>query len=156
MHLSMSSFVYSYCTDTDFSAPSEQLLQTHIQLVHSLDPDFQIQHSKGNCSRTFTNYRTYQNHCNSHHATLNTEGSSDVEAMEADTEPLESQDVDLGSGECVVPDSNQLQIFAAKWLLKTSETRSLTRAASIGIVADVSEMIQTISETLQRETNMKR
>ena len=154
----MTSFVCRYCTDTDFSAPSKQLLQNHVQLVHSLDPNFRIQCNEGSCSRTFTNYRTYQNHRNSHHATLTTEGSSDLSTLEtvhveADTEPSESQDIDLGSDEGVMPDYKQLQLFAAKWLLKTSETRSLTRAASIGIVADVSEMIQTISETLQRETS---
>ena len=47
-----------YCSER-FSAPSEQLLDRHIKLVHSQDPSFIIQCKHEPCSRTFTNYRTY-------------------------------------------------------------------------------------------------
>lgn len=52
-----------YCDDSEeFSAPSQVLLLNHVRLVHSNDPDFSIQCSFPDCSRTFVNFRTYQNH----------------------------------------------------------------------------------------------
>lgn len=38
--------------------------------------------------------------------------------------------------------------LCAKWILKTTETRKLTRSASIGIIQDVSEIVSEVSTML--------
>ena len=52
-------------------------------MVHSLDPKFIIHFPANDCCRTFTNFRTYQNHCLTHHNSVsiineevNVEGNS--------------------------------------------------------------------------------
>ena len=59
-----------------------------------------------------------------------------------------SADGDSPSSEAIIegspvslPSSDDVKSFIAKWLLKTSETRSLTRTASTGIVEDVGALI---------------
>ena len=46
-----------------------------------------------------------------------------------------------------------MRSFSARWILKTSETRSLTRRATLGIVADVSDMVDFVVESLRTQTN---
>ena len=53
--------LYCICSDA-FCAPSEQLLERHIRLTHSQDPDFRIECKHTSCSRVFTNFRTNNNH----------------------------------------------------------------------------------------------
>lgn len=50
-----------------------------------------------------------------------------------------------------VPTSKDIKLYSAKWLLKTSETRSLTRTASVGIVEDVSSLIEVILNGLKSD-----
>ena len=57
----MVTFLCHYWVE-DFSVPSENLLLNHIRLVHSSEPGFSIQCTVNGCSRTFKNFRTYQNH----------------------------------------------------------------------------------------------
>ena len=54
-------FPCPYCAEA-YCAPSEELLMTHIRIVHASDPNFLIQCSLNGCERTFANFRTYQNH----------------------------------------------------------------------------------------------
>ena len=144
-------YVCSYCVEDVFSAPSEILLLNHIRLVHSCDPNFTIQCS---CSRTFTNFRTFQNHrrtCTSQ--------------IESSPEPaITNEDSDTAScfsevQEGVTPNSTpsfsaaHLQSYSAKWILKTSETRSLTRTATLGIVQDVTDLVGFIFCTNVRRKN---
>lgn len=42
--------------------------------------------------------------------------------------------------------------FAAKWILKTGETRSLTRKATLGIVEDVSDLVDFVTHSLKQQT----
>ena len=41
-----------------------------------------------------------------------------------------------------------LKAFGAKWILRTSETRYLTRKATVGMVEDVSDLIEVVSQSL--------
>lgn len=50
-----------------------------------------------------------------------------------------------------LPTSEDLQSFSAKWILKTSETRSLTRAATVGIVADTADLVTYVAQCLLSE-----
>ncbi len=38
--------------------------------------------------------------------------------------------------------------YAAKWILKTGETRNLTRAATQGVIEDVDQMVDFVAESL--------
>ena len=44
-----------------------------------------------------------------------------------------------------------MKMYCAKWLLKTSETRTLTRAASVGIMEDVSSLIEFVTNGIKSE-----
>lgn len=153
------SFICPYCTE-DFIAPSEVLLLTHIRLVHSLDPNFSIQCNKDGCSRTFTNFRTYQNHCLKHDPNLLSNVRGD--GCELDSEPMASSnsghDVTTAAvhapslASSQLPTTAEMQTFAAKWILKTSETRSLTRTATLGIVEDVSDLVDFVAHNLKQQT----
>ena len=39
-----------------------------------------------------------------------------------------------------IPSSSEIQSYAAKWILKTSEMKSLTRTATLGAVEDMSDL----------------
>lgn len=137
-------FVCPYCIEEVFTSPSEALLLNHIRLVHSCDPNFSIQCCKDGCLRTFNNFRTYQNHCRSHH--------EDNDADEGSMHPLASSEavnVTMSSSSNTPTTVNDLQAFSAKWILKTSETRYLTQKASLGIVHDVSDLVEVVSQSLQ-------
>ena len=75
----------SYCSGL-FSAPSEALLLTHIRVTHSSDPGFSIQCSVSGCSRTFTNFRTFQNHRLTHRGKESESGDGATLDENADTE----------------------------------------------------------------------
>ena len=118
--ISMSNFPCTLCSG-EFLAPSERLLLTHIRLAHSQDPDFSVQCSFSGCSRTFKNFRTYQNHRLKHSqvAGLIRDVSEEDDSAESDAD----NDVD---DEISTPSSNEMQMYAAKWILKTRETRNIT------------------------------
>ena len=148
-------FICPYCTEEDYIASSEVLLMNHVRLVHSLDPNFSIQCRKDGCSKTFKNFRTYQNHCASHehNSSSNGHGESEVDmnptgsecelATTGGTPPLAPPQL---------PATTEMQPYAAKWILKTSETRSLTRKATLGIVEDVSDLVEFITQALKQQT----
>lgn len=138
----MAAFICPYCVDGEFSSPSEALLLSHVRLVHSLDPDFRIQCSVDSCSRTFNNFRTYQNH-------LLTHRPSQPDEREYQGWDVDSNDEDASA---CPPCKEDMQSFAAKWILKTSETRSLTRTATLGIVTDVADMVKHVTECLESQT----
>jgi len=150
----METYSCSYCVDNAFSAPTEVLILNHIKRVHSLDPGFSIQCSFAGCSRTFSNFRTYQNHRLIHREQVQVIVADDLGAdgnsipgydalIRAEHSPSDcstgdySQNHDGVVGELgleVNATSNSstnvdMQTYAAKWILKTSEARSLTRAA---------------------------
>ena len=144
----------AHCVYCDFLSPSEQLLLVHIRQVHSNDPNFRIECDIEQCRRTFTNYRTYVNHIRSH--AKQSENMSNESIRSEDNENNSDQD---GSGEEHITNAEQptedndfnMKDFAAKWILRTSESRCLTRTALLGIVNDVSEMVQMVVDNIRRD-----
>ena len=138
-----------YCVEEDFTAPSETLLLTHIRLVHSLDPNFSIQCSYDGCSRTFKSFRTYQNHCLTHRPRAFDEppATEEYEDLgESDPCLLETESALSVS---YIPSQSEMQSHAAKWILKTSEMRNLTRTATVGVVEDVSALVEFVGQALK-------
>ena len=144
----MASFACPYCSD-DYLAPSEALLLHHIRLAHSLDPDFSIQCSFRGCSRNFTNFRTYQNHRLTHRNTSTTDEEDDTN----DDDPTDDTAAFETDPDVHYPTATDIQSFSAKWILNTRETRSLTRAATQGVIEDVGDMVAYVSKTLESQTN---
>ena len=131
------------CPGDDFVAPSEVLLLNHIRLVHSCDPNFSI---LPGCLRTFKNFRTYQNHrlCHGHQQKFieesSTYGGDDI--VDSEIELSMTPAVEL-------PD---LLPYAARWILKTRESRYLTRAATQGIIEDVQDLLTVVSQSMETQT----
>ena len=48
---------------------------------------------------------------------------------------------------CDGPTVTDMQSYAAKWILKTRETQSLTRSATQGVVEDVQDLISFVTQT---------
>lgn len=141
-------FTCPYCVTgcDEYAAPSESLLLTHVRMVHSLDPGFSIQCDNVGCARTFRNFRTYQNHRNSHHKPP---PDSSEEVLEDDVQYDTMSDLDALW--LTPPTEIDMKAYAAKWILGTSEKRSLTRSASLGIVEDVSALVGFTVETLHTQ-----
>jgi len=51
------------------------------------------------------------------------------------------------------PAAVDIQRFSAKWILKTRETRSLTRAATQGVIEDVDDLVSFVTHTLESQTH---
>ena len=143
-------YICSYCVEEVFTAPSEILLLNHIRLVHSCDPNFNIQCSSEWCSRTFTNFRTFQNHRRMCYADPSPEPNVSDDHSEAASCCL-SEDQSV-TGNIPSFSAADLQAYSAKWVLKTSETRFLTRTATLGIVHDVTDLLEFITELLKEQT----
>ena len=165
-------YLCPYCNSSEeYSAPSEVLLMNHVRLVHSNDPDFSIQCSFPGCSRTFGNFRTYQNHIlvhprpvylrredespttsDSNHSTDYCDSSQSIIMAEEPDRELEgntSSDLhETGTTVCTITEN--MQLFAAKWILKTRETRNLTKKAMQGIIEDTSDMVAFATSTLKQ------
>ena len=134
------------CPGDDFVAPSEVLLLNHIRLVHSCDPNFSIQCSFPGCPRTLKKFRTYQNHrcCHRHQRVEESSTYEDDDLVEGEIE------TELSTTPAVeLPD---LQPYAARWILKTRESRYLTRAATQGVIEDVQELVSVISQSMEIQT----
>lgn len=148
--MSTTTFSCPYCPD-DYSAPSETLLLAHIRITHSNEPNFSIQCSTNGCARTFTNFRTYQNHRLTHRRQVQRRTRDDeVEDngnYAVDAHPLEVLPT-------VSPTTTDMQSFTAKWILKTRETRSLTRTAMQGVIQDVSDLVSFVTQTLESQTHV--
>ena len=140
----------SYCFD--FVAPTMKRLLRHVKLVHSQEPGFKIQCSYPHCSKSFSNYRTYQNHLIRHcrqksreQTGLREYSNEDNSNEEGHIEEHGNPNEEVQSLEAPASTENiadDVRNFCAKWILKTSELRKLTRNASLGIVEDVSDLIR--------------
>ena len=128
---------------------------THIRLVHSCDPNFSIQCSKDGCSRTFKNFRTYQNHCllKHRHAVCEPADSSSTETANTADFYEDDHGFDHAGLTPRLPSESDVQSYAAKWILKTSELRSLTRAATPGVVHDTSDLLDFVTQSLRDQTS---
>ena len=142
----MASFPCSFCSG-EFSAPSETLLLSHIRLVHSCDPDFCIECSFSGCCRTFKNFRTYQNHRLTHSRNEGSQGAEDVDhGIKEDARSV------LANDEVHTPTVTDMQSYAARWILKTRESRGLTRSATQGVLEDVQDLVSFVAQTLESQT----
>ena len=135
----------------DYAAPSEELLFGHIRIVHANDPNFSIQCSFNGCERTFTNFRTWQNHHLLHYrsGTIDT-----VSPTDTDEDVVGFPDSDASATHVSSPSVPDMQRFAAQWILKTRETRMLTRSAMQGIIEDVDVLVGYVTEVLKSQTQM--
>ena len=145
-----------YCDD--FYAPSQKLLEKHIKYVHSQEAGFTIECSYDNCFRLFTNFRTYQNHLLTHknasqhqndvHVHVDLQAGSSNDSVFMETSQGAALNDDVIHGDDCPPNFSD---YCAKWILKTSEMRKLTRTATVGIVQDVSELVKEIAGHLQHQ-----
>ena len=141
-----------------FAAPSQLLLDRHIQLVHSQDPSFSIRCRVQSCDHSFSNFRTFQNHMLKHKDRVSGSDKSIggcVEGLGVDNNEASST-IDLAStgvGEATFKEYSaaSLTSYCAKWILKTSETRYLTRTATVGIVQDSAELISEVISNIQQQ-----
>lgn len=146
-------FVCSYCVEEVFSAPSEVLLLHHIRLVHSCDPNFSIKCLSEQCSRTFTNFRTFQNHLRTCPCHVDLSPEPSVVNEDPDTESHYSGVQDYLTDSIPSFSASDLQSYSAKWILKTSETHSLSRTATLGIVHDVTDLVDFLTQMLEKKTH---
>ena len=138
-----------YCDNDNyepFIAPSSKLLERHIKNVHSQDPGFSIECKHPSCSRVFVNYRTYQNHLLKHNSS-STE-SSEVALVNTPQIEVNEEEMEIlppATDSYQNPPTCSLTDYCAKWILKTCETRKLTRNATLGIVHDVSDLVKEVT-----------
>lgn len=156
----MPCFPCPYCSvDADFSAPSEELLLSHIKIVHSTNPGFTIQCSFNGCLRTFSSFKAFQNHRRIKHSNAPTQivtsTGSDHDAgalqiLDDSCDAEEEQSLILGS--TIAPSKEVMQSFSIKWTLKTREARKLTRSSMEGIIEDAGDLVMFVTESLESET----
>ena len=156
-------FLCPYCC-RQYAVPTESILLSHIRMVHSSDPDFKISCPADGCCRTFINFRTYQNHCLTHTTThcSHESISDDANEIAHDMETVELLELAQSKAD-VTGDGlddyfadirvDDVKSFIAKWLLKTTETQSLTRTVTTGIVEDVSDLIDYVVQYLSSKTH---
>lgn len=101
--------VCPYCIEQEYIAPSKSLLLGHIRVVHSADPDFTIQCIDEGCSRTFKNFRTYQNHNLLHHSTEEQDEEAQLQPL-CDLDVGMSDDAPCESTSVYVPDEQKCEI----------------------------------------------
>ena len=140
----------SFCQGK-FFAPSETLLMSHIRLVNSFDPDFCIRCSFSDCCRTFRNFRTYQNHRLTHRTNEARQGVENGNNDDEDDAINVSVDDEVHQ-----PAVADMQLFAARWILKTRESRSLTRSATQGVLEDVQDLVSFVAKCMSSITDIHR
>ena len=149
-----------YCpAEEAFFAPTKPLLQCHIRYVHFEEPGFLINCKYSSCHRKFRNYRTYQNHLLEHKKSETHPQVQPALEAQVEEEPMESmveatnndlQFVNFSEGRDVSYDFTD---FCAKWILKTAETRKLTRYATLGILQDVNDLVQKVYSPKRSNNN---
>lgn len=149
----MSGLSCPYCSE-GFFAPSEELLLAHIRLVHSYEPGFTIQCSFNGCSRTFSSFKAYQNHRRLKHTSCCIVGDSRLTSGPSEDfqELDDANDPQTEAFEIDAPSTEEMKSFSAKWILKTRETRKLTRTAMQGVIEDVADLVTFVSGTLESQT----
>lgn len=152
-----------YCPS--FVAPSAKLLERHLKITHYNEPGFNFTCPEVSCTRVFSNYRTYQNHLLTHKNSVssNTMIQQPVNIEEHDCSEISVRltDTSAPSDEAAVNESycedtigmteEEMTDYCARWILKTSETRCLTRTAMVGIVHDVSDLIEEVMSSIREQ-----
>ena len=127
----------------DFQATEFKLLLPHIRLVHSTRPGFSIQCSIENCSRFFTNMKTYTNHIYSDHASLPKTASDYQCSTITDHGDLDDcEDENQQTNSTGFPP--QFESTIACWILKIKECCKLTQFTTEVIIERVTDLNQYI------------
>ncbi len=130
-----------------FSAPSTKILYRHYQARSFQRPRLSIKCLFNPCNRLFKNYRTWQNHLLAH-----TKESTTRREDDDDYDDDGGGERDIGNEYNVSDkDAGTLTDYCAKWILNMSETRKLTRSASVGIVQDVNELVAKVACKLKSQ-----
>ena len=139
----------------EFLAPFEALLLNHVRITHSCDPDFSIQCSSNACClRTFKNFRTYQNHLLTHRGHHTESGVVSMGNGHFSSSNAAANAEDSGSSDTMhYPTSTDMESFAARWILKTRESRCLTRSAMQGVIEDTEDLVGFVVQTLRQQTH---
>ena len=95
------------------------------------------------CSHMFTSYRTYQNHniIMLMHKHKQSDENNVIEDRNEVGRSLSIGELEEEESSGVVSEHHDtvsdLTLYCGKWILKTSETRKLTRTALVGIIEDI-------------------
>lgn len=130
----------------DFEAVEFRLLLPHIRLVHSTRPGFKITCSIENCSRIFTNMKTYTNHIYGDHECLpRTAKDYHGQCLDTQSDPdLSDMHDQQDSIEFVSGLPPEFESIAAGWILKIRECCKLTQSATEEILERVTDLNQYI------------
>lgn len=148
----------------EFSAPSFQLLLLHIRLVHSSQPGFSVSCGIHGCQHTFRNMKTFTNHiygfhqishykpqveatCSSNNASDSGDDASEDSRNSIQDEPSPHVDEFTPVAEQSVDSlldelAQDLQSYAAVWMLKIKEVHKLTQSTLDNIIQDVTSLSQ--------------
>ena len=124
-----------------------------IRLAHSHDPDFSIQCSFTRCSWTLEELQNIPNDCLKH-SQCEPETSDGAVVFREDDLSEGAESLDNYGDNFFAPTTDEMQMYAAKWILKTRETRSLTRAAMQGVLEDVQDLVHFVTQTLECRTHL--
>lgn len=136
-----------------FKAPNFQMLWPHIRLVHATKPGFKMRCNIDNCSRTFINMKTYDNHLSRHHfmssrttiPELSMSERDNSEEVNSDSEEANNADLNEDSMDSepgphdTTLSEEELKSAAACWILKIKETCKLTQSAMDEIIEGVTD-----------------
>ena len=94
-----------------------------------------------------TNIYQLQNYCCKHRSNVDTpEDLQSENSFDFDHEDVENMN---DNSTQIMP--TEMHEYAAKWILKTGETRSLTRTATQGVIEDVEHLVDFVAESLERK-----
>ena len=137
-----------------FASSTLKRVLRHIGSVHSFEPGFQVTCGIEGCTRTYSNFRSFQKHLARNHETaLNrVEDSSPAPRPQVQRDVHESDDDDtldpIDANDCSTTqeasESTQkaLQRSAALFLLRTKEVNRVTQVALNEIVEGVTELFE--------------
>ena len=124
----------------------------HIGSVHSHEPDFQVLCRIGGCSRSYTNFRSFQKHNRQIHiASLQENDDSGVPPDDPLFVPEDEGDAHHDPDDApIIANKKSLKRNAALFLLKTKEMGQVSQVALNIIVFGVSNFMQVQMDELQQ------
>lgn len=147
----------------------------HIRLVHADSPNFQVHCGLQKCCRTFKNFKTYRNHVYSFHKDVEKASKDSTEDMARDLDSgmeigsnygncglqEEENEIDphcyslLPSPRASPKDFLQIQMAAAKWILRAREVNRLPISVVDGLLEDTQSLYKlALSHTRDRVANV--
>lgn len=130
-----------------FAHPILQGVLKHVGSVHSHEHDFRVICGTGGCSKSYTNYRSFQKHIHQIHITsLQENDKIPVDDSLLVPEGNEGDDHDDPHRTSIIANKRSLKCNAALLLLKTKWDES---QLTLNIVFDLSNFIQVQMDELQ-------